>query len=315
MDAGQKSAIENGFVKDTPPSFLTKKEGDTAKKRFEIHPMFLLDGLACALFGNLFVFIAATLVALQHELAHALCAAKRGYKLNRVVLMPYGAVIDGDVHGFSLSDELIIAAAGPLCNGLTAVGFLALWWCFPALYPYTDTAFYLSLSIGLVNLLPAYPLDGGRILKAFLSKGLGEEKARKICKAFSFFISASMLTFFFLFLFDGKRNFSLLLFALFILFGNLGGKTRSAFYEKISYSSESDFLRGAEIKKVAVGESFPLKKTLRFFERGRWVCFEVYEKSGRKIAEISQAEIAEWFESDAYSAKISDFLLKRGKKD
>ena len=114
------------------------------------------------------IFILSTLVALQHELAHAFAAAKLGYRLNKVVLMPFGALIDGDLEGLTKKDEICVALAGPICNLFTAILFVALWWMYPATYPFTDTAFYASVSIFAVNLIPAYPLDGGRVLKNLL---------------------------------------------------------------------------------------------------------------------------------------------------
>ena len=68
------------------------------------------------------------------------------------------------------------------------------------MYAFTDTACLSSLSIALVNLLPAYPLDGGRILKcalarAFLKKYPSEDyavkKAEKISKNYFAFLKNS----------------------------------------------------------------------------------------------------------------------------
>ena len=94
------------------------------------------------------------LVAVQHECAHAFAAAKLGYKLNKIVLMPFGAVIDGDMRGITFKDEIFVAICGPLCNLITAAFFVAVWWFAPTMYAFTDTAFYSSLAIALVNLLP-----------------------------------------------------------------------------------------------------------------------------------------------------------------
>lgn len=143
----------------------------------KIHPLFLLLGVYYCFIGELPMFLLSALVALQHECAHAFAAAKLGYKLDRVVLMPYGAVIDGDLSGISLKDEFFVAVWGPLCNLFTAAGFAALWWFWPDTYAFTDTACFISLAIGLVNFIPAYPLDGGRVLKCALRTWV-KEKAR-----------------------------------------------------------------------------------------------------------------------------------------
>ncbi|MBQ5927539.1 MAG: site-2 protease family protein [Clostridia bacterium] len=300
----------------TPPAFEKNKVGGYARKKpsFAVHPLFLLAGVFYACTGNLLLFLGATLVAVQHEFAHAVAAAKRGYRLNKILLMPYGAVIDGDLKGLSVKDELSVALAGPICNLCTAVGFLALWWCFPVLYPFTDTAFYLSLTIGLVNLLPAYPLDGGRILNGLLTRWIGEEKAKGISKTVGIFFSLVGFSAFLVLWINGKKNLSLGVFSAFVFFGNAQGKNGRAFYEKICYSGEELFLRGAEIKRVAISENFPVKNLPKLFEKGKFLVAEVYDKREEKLAEFTQKEIAKWFEIGGFTAKISDFIEKRGKK-
>ena len=151
-----------------------KKDGRT----LSVHPLFLLAGIYACFTGSLPLYLGAVAVALQHECAHSFAAEKLGFRLNKIVLMPYGAVIRGDLSGISLKDEIAVAAAGPLCNLFTALLFVSLWWLFPDIYPYTEAAFYLSLYIGLGNLLPLYPLDGGRILRKESGKNLPYDHAR-----------------------------------------------------------------------------------------------------------------------------------------
>ena len=66
-----------------PPKFLSV---------FRMHPLFLIVGIWYAFTGELFLFLLSALVAVQHECAHAFASAKLGYKLNRIILMPFGAV-------------------------------------------------------------------------------------------------------------------------------------------------------------------------------------------------------------------------------
>ena len=187
------------------------------KTRITLHPIFFLVGIFYSLTGDLLFFVMTTLVAIEHELAHAFAAARLGYRLNKIVLMPYGAVIDGDLTEISLKDEIAVAISGPLCNLLTAAGFAALWWFYPTAYAYTDSACFLSLSIALVNLLPAYPLDGGRILKcalalAFLNgetkakKSTAERRAERTCVAVSLVIAAALTAAFFVLLRKNTPN-------------------------------------------------------------------------------------------------------------
>lgn len=291
-----------------------EKEGRKTRKKaiVRVHPLFLLLGVYYSFTGELFSFFLSAVVALQHECAHAFAAAKRGYVLNKMVLMPYGAVIDADFSDVSFADEVAVALAGPLANFLTAIGFVALWWLFPATYPYTDGAFYASLSVALVNLLPAYPLDGGRIFCACLRRKYGENKARKIGKAVACFFASLFAAAFFAFVFRGKLNLSLGIFAVFLLAGGFGnGKEDPAAYEKLRYSFEESLKRGAEVKRVAVSETCTLRRALSFTEKGKYLVLDVYDGQEKKAGEIGQNELAALFEQSAPFDRLGDLLRKK----
>lgn len=271
---------------------------------FRLHPLFLAVGVWYAFTGELFLFLISTLVAIQHECAHAFAAAKLGYKLNSIVLMPFGAVIDGDMRGISLKDELFVAACGPFCNLLTAVFFVALWWFVPTMYAFTDTAFYASLSIGLINLLPAYPLDGGRILQCALTRLFAktqvelkkaEKKASLFCRMFTLCLACGLLLAFVAQCVQKQPNFTLLTFALFLLFGGLGNKEKVGVYEKIDFSFTPSLEKGVEIRRVAILDTCPIKDAFKFFTRGSYLVLEVYDKNGAHRFNLSQNLLAELF--------------------
>ena len=275
---------------------------------FRLHPLFLAVGIWYAITGELFLFILTALVALQHECAHAFAAAKLGYKLNAIVLMPFGAVIDGDLHGISLKDEIFVAVCGPLCNLCTAVFFVALWWLAPTMYAFTDTACYTSLAIAAVNLLPAYPLDGGRILRCaltrFLSKndvqtGRAERRAERICRIITLLFAASFSVAFIRQCVLRQPNFTLLAFAVFLIFGVVGNRDKSASYARMDFSCKDALQRGAEIKRVAIASTCPIKDALRFLSRGSYLVLEVYDEQENHLFDLSQNELSSCFLSAA----------------
>ena len=169
--------------------------GADKKFRLRIHPLFLAAGLVSAFTGDLLLFLAAALAAAEHECAHAFVARRYGFALDKLVLMPYGAVLSGDIAGIGKKQELAVLVAGPLANAVTALAFVALWWLFPETYPYTEAAASVSFSLFLVNLLPAYPLDGGRILHLLLSP-LGERRANAVCRAVTLLTALGVLAYF-----------------------------------------------------------------------------------------------------------------------
>ncbi len=292
-----------------PCNLKMKKKNIKNKSGLTIHPLFLLVGIYYAFKGELMIFLLSTLVALQHELAHAIEASKLGYRLDRVVLMPFGALIDGDLEGLTNKDELKVALAGPFCNLCTAIFFLAIWWLYPSAYPFTDTAFYASLTIFFVNLIPAYPLDGGRVLKNllfthFLKAGetqKAREKSDKICKKITVCFSLVCLAIFTVFCFQKKTNFTLLFFAFFLLVSALK-KTNDSQYVKIEFSQKKALERGMVVKRVAVLSTVTLKRALSFLSEGEYVVFVIYDENERFLGEITQNRLAELLmEQDLYT--------------
>ena len=268
---------------------------------FRLHPLFLLAGVWYAFTGELFLFFMSALVAVQHECAHAFASARLGYKLNKIVLMPFGAIIDGDLQGISFKDEIFVALCGPLCNLCTALFFGALWWFAPTMYAFTDTAFYSSISIALVNLLPAYPLDGGRILRCALTRALlkkysqadkAEKIADRICRIVSLLFSFVFLGLFVFQIFHGTPNITLFTFGLFLCVGALGNKDKLAIYRKIDFSLHRPMKNGVEVRRIAVLESCSIKTALRFITKGSYLVLEVYDDAENRLFDLTQNELA-----------------------
>lgn len=307
--------MKKTFDKHLPPSYNTREGGKSSKKRrkFTVHPAFLLLGVYYSFTGELLLFVLATLVALEHELAHSFAAAKYGYQLDRVVLMPYGAVIEGDLGGISAREELWVAVAGPLCNAVTALLFLALWWLYPALYPFTETAFELSLSTAVCNLLPAFPLDGGRVLLCALTKAFGARKAQRIARGCTVAVAAVFLTTFGYFAATARFDLDLLIFPVFLIFGGVVSFGKVGRYEKLPLSNKNALIKGAEVKRVAIYQGASLYKAAGFCEQGKYLVLEIYNAAEQKVGEMTQGELAEAYAEHEKSAKIADFLTKTAK--
>lgn len=130
------------------------------------------------------------LALLLHECAHAIAAHNLGFSLRRLSVYPFGAVMHIEPLYGVPQGEWIVALAGPLCSfaAASAVRLLAhlVGDGSDALDPFVHT----NLAIALLNLLPAYPLDGGRIARSLLLRVMEERAARRTALAFSAVISA-----------------------------------------------------------------------------------------------------------------------------
>lgn len=269
--------------------------------KFRIHPLFLLFGVLTAFTGQLMLFLIATVAAVEHECAHAFCARKMGYSLDKIVLMPYGAVISGDISGISAKQELSVCVAGPLANAATAVLFVAVWWLYPEAYPYTEAAAYISASLFLVNLLPAYPLDGGRMLKIAL-RPLGEKRARIVCICVSLAISAGVLAYFIYSCFTAPA-WNALAFAVFLAAGSFGGGS----YCRLRFSRKKSFARGVEEQRIAISADTSVGYAVRFLREDRYVVFVLFEEE-EFLGELSEEEFLFGLEKGEFSSPLRRLL-------
>lgn len=153
-------------------------------------------GLNGALFGVLLMALLFACVAL-HELGHALMARHLGIPVREILLLPIGGVAMLGRTPSKARDELLIAAAGPVVNvaivALLLPALAALWanGALPAggLAPgvgepglATALLWLVQANIFLVlfNMIPAFPLDGGRILRAGLWMATDAQRATRI---------------------------------------------------------------------------------------------------------------------------------------
>lgn len=141
-------------------------------------------GVVSAMVWLVLIFICV----LIHELGHSLLAKRKGATVKAIVLLPIGGVSQLENLPESPPDEFAIAIVGPLASfGLaaaSAAGAVALkvpLWP-PNLYdgPLLSRLAWFNLIIGAFNLIPAFPLDGGRVLRSLLQRKRPLEDATRL---------------------------------------------------------------------------------------------------------------------------------------
>lgn len=274
--------------------------------KLSVHPLFFPLGLYYALTGRILVFVVFTLTAVVHELGHSLKAAAAGYRLDKIVLTPFGAVVKGDIKGLNPTDEIKIALAGPAVNFAVGTAFVALWWIFPETYAYTDVAATANFSLAAINLLPAYPLDGGRVLYALIQGAKGEKVATVTAKVTGAVLGAAFCALFVFSLFS-SANFTVLFFAAFILFGAFSDKGAGKYVKTYFSLSDERLKKGLRVKSFAISANAPVKKLLALSDGEAINRAEVYE-NGVFLTEIGQEEITAIIEKGGLYEKIGDYL-------
>ena len=155
-------------------------------------------GIRGALFAVVSILLLFACVTL-HELGHSLAARRLGIRVRDITLLPIGGVAQLESMPERPLHELLIALAGPATNFALAIGLglvLALMGGWGLLFnsgrlpylsleprsPLTLVVYLLgaNLVLGVFNLIPAFPMDGGRVLRALLAMWTDHPKATRI---------------------------------------------------------------------------------------------------------------------------------------
>ena len=271
-----------------------------------VHPLFYAFGFYYAFTGRIFIFVIYTLTAVVHELGHSFVASGAGYRLDKITLMPFGAIVSGEIEGLKLSDEIKVALAGPFINLAVGIFFVAVWWIYPESYAFTDVVAEANFSMAIVNFIPAFPLDGGRVLSAILSLHVGRDRAKIVCRVVGVVFSVALIACFLLTIKNGV-NISIMLFALFVLFGLFGKASENKYVKICANLSSEKLLRGMPVVKQALDKNATVKKMISILDVEAVNEIAVFD-GDEQIALLSQKRISEITEKGELYHQIKKYL-------
>ncbi|MEM3160820.1 MAG: site-2 protease family protein, partial [Nitrososphaera sp.] len=154
-----------------------------------------VPGLADSDYWIIGLASAATLFisVLLHELSHSIVATRYGVKVRQIMLFAFGGVSDITAELRDYGKEAKMAFAGPLTSFALSGIFALFYWLIimQQVLPFSGAAFeitkgvlyygaFINLVLGLFNLIPAFPSDGGRLLRAaFMKRNNDYDEATK----------------------------------------------------------------------------------------------------------------------------------------
>jgi Zn-dependent protease/CBS domain-containing protein len=151
---------------------------------------YLQGGGGGAVFQEILFILAVFACVLLHELGHVLAARRYGIATPDITLLPIGGLARLSRMPEKPSEEIVIAIAGPLVNVViavilililgTGIGFSAFTEVEDSAQGFLARLAAVNVFLVVFNLIPAFPMDGGRVLRAALSFRLGRRRATQI---------------------------------------------------------------------------------------------------------------------------------------
>ncbi|MCY0888922.1 MAG: M50 family metallopeptidase [Alicyclobacillaceae bacterium] len=276
--------------------------------RYSAHPLFVLLMIAAAIVGLLPQALLLFVVVFLHEMGHAVAAELHGCKVKKVTLLPFGGVaeLEYGAMGFRPRVEASIAVAGPAVN-LLLIGISVLLSGNIHLIEFARELFDLNLWILLFNLLPALPLDGGRILRAIRSREIGYELATREAFRMAFWASGAALLLGLASLATGRPHLGALMLGVFLLLSALGGRRRVR-VETMQFLTQRTALtqaRNHPVLSLAVSKDSLLRDVAIRCSPDRYILLYVLDTDGRVMGIIDESEVLQ-------AAFRGDWLLRVG---
>jgi len=230
-----------------------------------------------------------------HELVHFIVAKKLGFKGFYIEILPIGAVLKlKDLDDADPKEDLIISLSGPLFNL-----FLAAIFYFVSKYHYNNYVEHLfmsNLALGIFNLIPAFPLDGGRIVRDILSFKTYYKNANKITVKFSIILGILITVYsLILFLFD-KRSINMMILGVFIIIASYKEK------ERIVYLIMGDIINKKykfnkkgyiENRSISMHLKKSLLEALSIIDKNKYNIFIILDSEMKAVNVIYEGELIE----------------------
>lgn len=261
-----------------------------------INDFFILLMLGYALLGVLSQTLLLFALVSFHELVHLMVARHFGIRAREVEIFPFGGVarIDGLLERSPVA-EMAVSMAGPLSN-LCLYGLGILCWPWLAEWSLGELFLQANLMLAIFNLMPALPLDGGRVFRSLLTNKFGFYRATDWVLKISKWLAVATGIWGLLGIYLGTSNLHTLFMAAF-LYGAVLKEERNFSYIFIRYlvrkGEELNRQGVLPVKQYVTTKTITLGEIARQLSPGHYHLILVVEKGGREIHTLSEHQLVE----------------------
>lgn len=218
--------------------------------KFKIHPFFYLFGFIMVINGLFKDYIYITLILIVHELGHILAAIIYNWKIERVIILPFGCLtIFNELLNRKIKEEFIIVLMGPIFQIIFFLIFKNIF--------LSDLFIKYHYILLFLNLIAIYPLDGSKILNLILNKFLSYYTSFKINIYVSYFFLILM------FLYNIKYKNIMLFLYLLLLFINVLKENKNIKYRFKKFMYERYLYKLEFNKSKIIKNEYQMKRDYR----------------------------------------------------
>ena len=247
----------------------------------------------CSIFKGFFI---GYIFIVLHEIVHIIVAYMYNVKLKGFKLHITGANCSfSDYTNLRYTQKIIMYASGPIFNLCIFIIFVLI-----NNFLYTSKIIYdvafINLFLCIFNILPAFPLDGGRIFEAFLCEKKLYGSARKMVEYISFFMAAIFMILFISTICIHKINFSLFIAFVLITYSTIIEMKKNTFILicSVIHKKDSLFERGyIENKNISVYYKCTLGKAITFLSRSKLNYIYVVDDKLILLKIVNESELLE----------------------
>ena len=257
----------------------------------EVHGITPLGSYALGLASALLLFASI----LAHEFGHALVARRRGVQIEEIDLWLLGGVARMSGRPRSADDELRFSLAGPAVTAVVAIVFAAIAQALPTSAPSALRALVgyqaeVNLLILGFNLVPAFPLDGGRVARALLWRRSGDirkatDTAAVLGRAFGYFLIGAGFA---LWLGGSPGGLWFVVIGFFLVPAANAERAQEQILSTFAGVHAKDLMSHPA---VTIPTGMPLDEAQPYFSRYRYTAFPVIDDAGRAVGMLSIQQV------------------------
>ncbi|MDX8046557.1 site-2 protease family protein [Gracilibacillus sp. S3-1-1] len=279
------------------------------------HPIFFFFLFVAVITGMFIEFLIIFLIVLIHELGHYMCARLFKWRIRRIFLWVFGGVMETEEYGSrSIREEFFVTIAGPCQHILIYLVIYILGVLHVLPESILLIAYQYNTFILIGNLLPIWPLDGGKLVQLSLDTFFSFQTAHKLMIGISFFT----IVFLSIYLYDkGILSLSMVLLMIFLMWENrLEWKQRYMRWWQFLWSRHSYTSKQRKYMELEVPSTVRLVELFRKFKRDTYYWIKVYDQFGTYYWLSEQDCLTNFFEEKDIQASLEQLLTReRGKKE